>query len=111
MDYTRLRDLLAAGEWKEANQETDRVMLAVAGREKERWFDYESIDSFPCEDLRIIDQLWVKYSNGHFGFSVQKRIYQSLGGTKRYDKKIWEAFGDRVGWRNKGNGNWINYND
>ncbi|MHC5831684.1 MAG: GUN4 domain-containing protein, partial [Nostoc sp.] len=57
MDYTRLRDLLAAGEWKEANQETDRVMLAVAGREKERWFDYESIDSFPCEDLRIIDQL------------------------------------------------------
>ncbi|MEH2364021.1 serine/threonine-protein kinase [Nostoc sp.] len=102
MDYTRLRDLLAAGEWKEADQETNRVMLAVAGRKKAGWFDSESIDSFPCEDLRIIDQLWVKYSNGHFGFSVQKRIYQSLGGTRHYDSEIWEAFGDRVGWRDRG---------
>ncbi|OYD96308.1 hypothetical protein CDG76_05710 [Nostoc sp. 'Peltigera membranacea cyanobiont' 210A] len=100
MDYTRLRDLLAAGEWKEANEETNRVILAVAGREKEAWLDNESIDSFPCEGLRIIDQLWVKYSNGYFGFSVQKLIYQSLGGTRLYDGKIWQAFCDRVGWRN-----------
>ncbi|MBN3945612.1 MAG: GUN4 domain-containing protein [Nostoc sp. NMS7] len=109
MDYTRLRDFLAAGKWKEADQETDRVMLAVTGREN--WFDYKSIPSFPCEDLRIIDQLWVKYSNRHFGFSVQNRIYQSLGGTRHYDEKIWKGFGDRVGWRNRGNGNWIDYND
>ncbi|MGI2908082.1 protein kinase domain-containing protein [Tolypothrix sp. VBCCA 56010] len=109
MDYTRLRDFLAAGKWKEADQETARVILAVAGREDERYLDGESIDNFPCEDLRTIDQLWVKYSNGHFGFSVQKRIYQSLGGTKEYDDKIWEAFGDRVGWR-KG-GEWVEYGD
>ncbi|MEH1999595.1 MAG: serine/threonine-protein kinase [Nostoc sp.] len=100
MDYTRLSDLLAAGEWKAADQETNRVMLAVAGREKAGWLNSESMHSFPCEDLRIIDQLWVKYSNAHFGFSVQKRIYQSLGGTRHYDSEIWEAFGDRVGWRN-----------
>jgi len=49
--------------------------------------------------LRTIDQLWVKYSNGRFGFSVQKRIYQSLRGTTKYDEKVWERFGDRVGWR------------
>jgi hypothetical protein len=49
--------------------------------------------------LRTIDQLWVKYSNGRFGFSVQKRIYKSLGGTTKYDEKVWERFGDRVGWR------------
>jgi len=61
--------------------------------------DTESIEKFPCEDLRTIDQLWVKYSNGRFGFSVQKRIYQSLGGTTKYDEKVWERFGDRVGWR------------
>jgi eukaryotic-like serine/threonine-protein kinase len=77
----------------------------VAKREKEGWLDVNSIDNFPCVDLRTIDQLWVKYSNGRFGFSVQKRIYQSLGGTRQYDKKIWEAFGDKVGWR-KG-GNWL----
>jgi len=99
MDYYELRNLLAAGKWKEADQETARVMLKVAGREKEGYLDTESIDKFPCEDLRTIDQLWVKYSNGRFGFSVQKRIYQSLGGTRTYDDKIWKAFGDRVGWR------------
>ncbi|MBP0016279.1 MAG: GUN4 domain-containing protein [Cyanobacteria bacterium SBLK] len=40
----------------------------------------QSIDNFPCEDLREIDQLWIHYSKGRFGFSVQKRIYQGLGG-------------------------------
>src|SRR4028119_1159948 len=33
MDYYNLRDLLAAGKWKEADKETARVMLKVAGRE------------------------------------------------------------------------------
>ncbi|BAY24236.1 serine/threonine kinase [Calothrix sp. NIES-2100] len=110
MDYTRLRDLLAAGEWREADEETVRVMLAVAGREKEHWLDVEHIYNFPCEDLRRIDQLWVKYSNGRFGFSVQKRIYQSLGGTIEYNHEILDAFCDAVGWR-KGYGFWMDYND
>ncbi|WP_427158271.1 GUN4 domain-containing protein [Aliinostoc sp. HNIBRCY26] len=109
MDYSRLRDLLAAGEWKQANQETTRVMLAVMKREKEGWLRVEDVDNFPCEDLRTIDQLWVKYSNRRFGFSVQKRIYQSLGGTRDYNNKIWQAFGDKVGWR-KG-GDWLYYSE
>ncbi|WP_341735223.1 serine/threonine-protein kinase [Microcoleus sp. CAWBG640] len=109
MDYINLRNLLAVKKWKEANEETARVMLKVAGREEEGWLDTKSIDKFPCEDLRTIDQLWVKYSDGRFGFSVQKRIYQSLGGTRKYDGKVWEAFGDKVGW--KKNNSWLYYND
>jgi eukaryotic-like serine/threonine-protein kinase len=109
MDYINLRNLLAAKKWKEADKETARVMSKVAGREKEGWLDDKSIEKFPCEDLRTIDQLWVKYSNGRFGFSVQKRIYQSLGGTKEYDSKVWEKFGDRVGWRK--NNSWLRHGD
>jgi serine/threonine protein kinase len=45
MDYKKLRDLLAGGKWKEADAETDRVMLAVAKREKQGWLDEESIDN------------------------------------------------------------------
>lgn len=105
-DYRNLRNLLAAGKWKEADEETGKLMLKVARREKEGWLDSESIDKFPCEDLRTIDQLWVKYSNGRFGFSVQKRIYQSLGGTRKCgDYKFWDAYGDRIGWRK--NGEWL----
>lgn len=109
VDYTRLRDLLAAGKWEEADEETAMVMLKAADREKQGWLGDDDIKKFPCADLRTIDQLWVKYSNGHFGFSVQKRIYQSLGGTKKFDREIWEAFGDRVGWRKEGE--WRLYSD
>jgi serine/threonine protein kinase len=109
MDYTNLRNLLAAKKWKEADEETARVMLKVAGREKEGGLNTESIEKFPCEDLRTIDELWVKYSNGRFGFSVQKCIYQSLGGTSEYDREVWQKFGDRVGWIK--NNAWLYYNE
>ncbi|MBW4504481.1 MAG: GUN4 domain-containing protein [Scytonema hyalinum WJT4-NPBG1] len=92
VNYTQLRDFLKAGQWKEADEETLAVMLKATGREKEGWLSSESIENFPCTDLRTIDQLWVKYSERCFGFSVQKRIWESVG-------KDEEKFGDRVGWR------------
>ena len=109
MDYIKLQNLLAAKKWQEADEETRRVMLKVAGREKEGWLNEESFFNFPCEDLRTIDQLWVKYSNGRFGFRVQKRIYQSLGGTVDSDTEVWREFGEKVGWIK--NGKWLCYND
>ncbi len=103
--YQTLLNYLSSGRWKEADQETANVMLEVANRVKEGWLDIKDIEDFPCEDLRIIDQLWVKYSNGRFGFSVQKKIYMNeLGGTREYNKEIWDKFRIRVGWR-KGENN------
>jgi hypothetical protein len=84
-------------------------MLQAANRTKEGWLREEDIDNFPCEDLRTIDQLWVKYSGGRFGFSVQAKIYRELGGTRQYNERVWTAFGDRVGWRV--NKSWIYYQD
>ncbi|MDB9340096.1 MULTISPECIES: GUN4 domain-containing protein [Cyanophyceae] len=99
VDYTRLRDLLKAGEWKKADQETEKVMVKAAKREKIGWLDSDSIKQFPCTDLRTIDQLWVKYSNGRFGFSVQKRIWESVGGNPEAKMGTWWKFADHVGWR------------
>ncbi len=105
IDYTRLRDLLKVGKWKKADQETFIVMLKAAGREKEGWLDYTSIENFPCIDLRTIDQLWVEYSNERFGFSVQKRIWESVS-------KDYEKFGNAIGWRKeKKNVEWLNYDN
>ncbi|GAB4206330.1 MAG: hypothetical protein Fur006_63320 [Coleofasciculaceae cyanobacterium] len=103
VDYTRLRDLLADGKWKEADEETLAVMVKAAGQEKENWrLNAESIEKFPCTDLRTIDRLWVKYSDGRFGFSVQKRIWESVGGQPgESDYEIYQKFGDRVDWRVK----------
>jgi len=117
LDYTKLRDLLATGKWLEADWETAVLMLRVCSREKEGWLrPTKDIDNFPCQDLRTIDQLWVKYSYGRFGFSVQKHIWQSIGGTKfskeayrsgddsgfEKTQPIWCRFGEQVGWREKG---------
>lgn len=46
----------------------------------------------------MIDKLWIDYSNGKFGFSVQKQIYQTLGDTKKVNQQVWIAFADKVGW-------------
>jgi hypothetical protein len=84
-------------------------MQIVGESEEDGYFNINNILNFPREDLCIINQLWLKYSNGRFGFSVQKRIYQSLGGKRNYDEKIWEAFGDSIGWKKEGR--WLNYDD
>jgi eukaryotic-like serine/threonine-protein kinase len=109
-DYTKLRDLLAAGKWQEADQETLKVMLKVANREKEGYLDYDACKNFSREDIKIIDQLWVKYSNGKFGFSVQKQIWKDCGGTPgEYNSDVYVKFCDKIGWRK--NGNRMNYSD
>jgi serine/threonine-protein kinase len=112
IDYQKLRDLLKARNWREADEETARVMLKVAGREKEGWLDDEDIENFPCTDLRTIDRLWVKYSNGRFSFSVQKRIWESVGGKPgKYDYEIYKKFAERVGWYEMKKDNWKSYDD
>ncbi len=107
VDYTQLRDLLKAGQWQNADKETLAVMLKASGKEKQHWLDVESINNIPCTDLRTIDQLWLKYSNGHFGFSVQKRIWESVGGKLNADLTTWIVWGKRVGWYVENN--WLAY--
>jgi hypothetical protein len=90
IDCTALNNLLAAGRWREANEETRKIIIKVAGQE-EGYLTDEKIQQLPIPDLHSIDTLWVKYSNGNFGFSVQKRIMIE-------SKKDPKAFGRRVGW-------------
>ncbi|NJR74448.1 MAG: hypothetical protein HC773_13970 [Scytonema sp. CRU_2_7] len=106
---TTLHDLLVSERWKEADHETLRIMLKVTDREQEGWLNVASIHNFPREDLRAIDQLWVESSNGRFGFSVQQRIWKSVGGNLKANDKIYEAFGDCVEWRV--HKNWLQINE
>ena len=99
IDYTHLRSLLLAGNWKEADRQTYKIMLQISQREEKGWLDNDSILDLPCQDVRTIDALWLKYSNGRFGFSVQKQIWQEI------NESTLVAFGARVGWRV--NGNWL----
>ena len=93
VSYKKLKNLLESNKWFEADRETSSVMLRATCREVEGWLDDKSISDFPSTDLCTINQLWLKYSGGRFGLSVQQQIFESLG------KKSLDAFGDTVGWR------------
>ncbi|RMH74077.1 MAG: protein kinase [Cyanobacteria bacterium J007] len=106
--YYRLDRLLSESRWKEADYESGVQMFDVIGKDwKSDWLSTQDLDEFPAEDLRTIDELWLKYSQGKFGFSIQKKIYHSLGGTRKHDRKIWRSFCDEIGWRM--NGSWLSY--
>ena len=91
IDYTQLRDLLARKKWKEADEKTWNVLCQAIGRSSGYYLKNDDIRNLPCEDLWTIDKLWVKYSEGHFGFSAQKYIYEDAG-------EDYLSFCDRVGW-------------
>ena len=105
IDYTRLRDLLAQNQWKEADIETAKLILKVM--KKNYWNEVyqEDIENFPCQDLHIIDRLWEQYSYGYFGFSIQQTIWSEMGGQIDYETE--KKLGDRLGWRK--DGKWLDY--
>ncbi len=118
--YTHLRDLLATSNWKDADQETLAVMLKAAAREEEGWLNATSVRNFPCTDLSIIDRLWVKYSIGRFGFSVQQQIWQNVNKRtnveyENFKYRDLEDFSDLVGWRRQDETNsqevWLDYSE
>ncbi len=96
IDYSSLQYLLASQEWEKADEQTRKLVLQAANR-SDNWLRKEDIQSLGCEDLFIIDRLWTIYSQGRFGFSVQKRIWESLGSEKP-DGARGQEFSDRVGW-------------
>lgn len=105
IDYIPLRDLLRDRQWREADKATYEVMIHVVGRTSGDYFREEDLLNFPGEDLRTMDRLWVRYSQGQFGFSVQKAIYVACGARldgQHPGDEIWDAFCHRVGWRKDG---------
>ncbi len=105
VDYTTLQDLLANRQWKAASRETTRVMLMAARHTSDSELSGSDIEKLPCSDLHTIDQLWVASSNGHFGFSVQYQIWESLG--KGTDWDSYSRVGECLGWRQ--GGSWISF--
>ncbi len=80
-------------------------MIRAVGKKSDDRFTRDDLLNFPCADLLTIDRLWVKHSNGKFGFSVQKQIYLDCGANLDGEypgDKVWHEFCDRVGWRKAG---------
>ncbi|MBH8551509.1 GUN4 domain-containing protein [Nostocaceae cyanobacterium CENA357] len=120
--YQKLDELLKARKWEEADLETAKIIYVISHKELPENSPYktyltnsfgsEYIKVLPRKDLNNINKLWLKYSNGRFGFSAQKRIWKRLGdgSDTTYNRyEIQKKFGDEVGWRKEGN--WLYYSD
>lgn len=100
LQYSYLEKLLAEGKWQEADQATAQLMLQIDNKEAVGWLDPKSIKNFPCAELCTIDRLWMQYSNGRFGFSVQSNILSECGQQyQQYNYQSLCKLGDRLGWR------------
>lgn len=111
VDYSSLDNLLAAENWQKADEETRFLMWNISNRGApgSHFLDDGDIKKFPWQDLCIINQLWIEYSNGHFGFSVQKRIWQTIEVANERNFEVEKSLSRRVGWRT--NDNWLSYSE
>lgn len=91
--------LLGSQQWQKADEETFRILLQVSQREEQQWLDQAAFQSIPKILWQEIDRLWREASQQRFGWSIQQRIWLSLGGSVNADERVRQAFGDRIGWR------------
>lgn len=105
IDYSQLEKLLAKNQWKEADLKTTYLLLKAIGKQDWNQVYPEDIENFSAEVIQKIDQLWVQYSEGYFGFTVQERIWTQMGGEGDYETA--KKFGECLGWRK--NGKWLKY--
>jgi hypothetical protein len=74
---TQLEDYLKQGKWREADAETAWIFYQIMVKENHQ--DWKKLlNNFPCEMLKEINQLWLFYSKGKFGFSLQAETYRGL---------------------------------
>lgn len=101
--YGKLQELLAAGNFEQADRETVQIILSISGEPNLESITPNDVRRFSCHELRVIDTLWTTYSQNHFGFSVQAELYQAVGGslntTIAQDDSVIVELGKRVGWR------------
>jgi F-box protein 11 len=103
--FQKLEEYLKNQQWEKADQETYRLMITAVGKDEGQMFSEDDLRNFPCDELLPIDRLWVKHSDGLYGFSVQKQIYEECGGKLDFtfpSNKTWNEFCDRVAWKDKG---------
>lgn len=94
ISYWKLINFLAKHEWKNADVLTRDILLKLAGRNSKDSLNKEAIEKISAKDVYTLDRLWVVYSNGLFGFSIQKKIFECVDRKK-------QAFAELVGWSNK----------
>ncbi|NJN87880.1 MAG: hypothetical protein HC881_18250 [Leptolyngbyaceae cyanobacterium SL_7_1] len=102
VDYAPLQQLLGRQEFEAADKITSKLLCELAGAAAiaRKWLYFTDVERFTEAELHTIDRLWRVYSEGKFGFSVQRDLWLGVG-------KNWDDLWPLIGWKN-GN-NWTRY--
>lgn len=102
LDYQPLQDALIAQDFLQADRLCVQALCALVGPTavQRKWLYFSEVDKIPVVDFQTINTLWLTYSEGKFGFSVQRELW--LGAGKNFTK-LW----DKMGWKSENN--WTRY--
>jgi serine/threonine protein kinase len=107
VDYSPLRNALAAGQWKIADQLTRDLVLSLTGRAG-AVLRVEDVEQIPCPDVKQLSQLWNQASQGRFGFRAQQKVWQATvgksldpGSAPSTTEDALVAYVKKVGWFNQ----------
>jgi hypothetical protein len=102
VDFTKLANLLAQQDYQAADRLTLETLCQLVGESsvRRRWIYFTEVENLDAADLRMINTLWLIYSEGRFGFSVQRDLWLNTG-------KNWERLWEIIGWRQ--GINWTRY--
>ncbi len=102
VDYTSLETALSRCEFQVADQITLQKLCELAGETalQRNWLYFTEVTNLPETDLQTINTLWLTYSEGRFGFSVQRSLWLGVG-------QDWDKLWPKIGW--KSGNTWTRY--
>ena len=102
IDYAPLQRHLVLQEFEEADRLTSAILRELASPEAvgRGYVYYSEVPAMAAVDLESLDRLWVCYSRGRFGFSVQGRLLRACSGR-------WDQLWPKLAWKN--GGRWTRY--
>jgi len=92
-DFKPLADALRNRDFFEADQITRDMLIQIAGKgaQARKFVYWTEVKDISKVDLGTMERLWLKYSDGKFGYSVQRRIM-------RLQKGDFENFCRKIDW-------------
>ena len=100
IDYVPFATMLAVGDFKGADQfaRDNLIKISGPGSIKRQFVYWTEVKDIPATDLATMERLWLQFSGGNFGYSVQKRVWDVENAN--FDNYI-----RRIGWTKIESGN------
>lgn len=102
VDYSLLQTQLVQQQYEEADRLTLAKLCELAGDSamQRKWIYFTEVEQLPIADLQTLNTLWQVYSEGRFGFSVQRELWLGVGTD-------WDKLWPMIGW--KSGNTWTRY--